>query len=355
MTPGWLIRPALCRPSPSSPSRPRGMLDERKTRERELWMAQPLTGGASKRRRGHVDWKRVAGTRDGVQVLDLQNTSLRVRVQGDAPHAVVFFCDPPNLVEHFDDVFAQFDDSIGVVCVEQPGFGFSFPKEGYDFTIRAHASATIAALEELPFKTYTLAAPCVATYGAMRAARERPELVTQLVLMQAPDLETEQAWIDRTAEKFVRLVTGIPQIGHHIARTPYVAQWIASRTEPVFGERTYPSVIWKASEKRLLLESLIDISREMFALGVANCMPSLNQVYIRGREEDFAGTKQPTLILWGDSDLSHADSPRDGLLRYVPHADLVLIPDTGHHLEIENPVGVCDPIKRFVATESESR
>ncbi len=300
------------------------------------------------RRYARVNWQDVTSTRDGVRMLELSDTHIRVRVKRSSPHAVVFLCDPPNLVEHFDDVFSQFDDSVSIVCIEQPSFGFSFPKAGYGFGVKDHAKAIIETLEALEFKSYTLTAPCVATYGAMRAARERPDLITKLVLMQATDIKTERKWVGRTAEKFVRLVTGIPKLGGIIVRIPYVAQLIASRTEPVFGEKTYPHVIYKPERHADLIEELIKISQHMFAKGACNCMSSLRQVYFMSHEGEFSGAPQPTLILWGDADPSHWDSPRDGLRQYVPQAKVKLITDTGHHLEIESPKMVCDHIKKFM-------
>ena len=301
------------------------------------------------RRARRVDWRRVGSTRPGVQVLDLPTTRLRIRVQpGQAPLGLVFLCDPPNSAEHFDEVFENVGSRASVACIEQPGFGFSFPKRGYDFGLPAHAEVLAAALEALRFETTVLVAPCVSSYSAIRVARERPELVDRLVLMQATDLDEERRWVLRTAEKFTRRVTGIPKLGSAMVRVPFLAQAIAARTEPVFGERTYDSVIYPGAPRREeLVARLVAEANDLFALGACNCMPNLVQTYLRCREQDFAGASRPTLVLWGDSDASHAASARDGLCRYVAKAEVQCIPETAHHLEIERPGEVVERILDF--------
>jgi pimeloyl-ACP methyl ester carboxylesterase len=55
------------------------------------------------------------------------------------------------------------------------------------------------------------------------------------------------------------------------------------------------------------------------------------------------------MVLWASADRGHARSDPKALLDYVPGARWVEIPDTGHHLELENPEAVTKAIREFLA------
>ena len=167
--------------------------------------------------------------------------------------------------------------------------------------------------------------------------------------MHASDWETELVWMGGVGERFTGMLIGVPHIGRYLPQLPYVGQAIAASTERVFGQRTYPGVIYTAPNRVELARRLISDSDAAFARGACNCMPSLAQGLARGAESDFAGVKQATRILWEIGDRSHASSDREGLCHYVDAAQIELIEEAGHHLELENPRAVCELIRSFLA------
>jgi hypothetical protein len=77
-----------------------------------------------------ADWP--SSTRPGIRIVDLPTAQVRVRIASHGPRTLVFACDMPNVVESYDVLFHLLQDDFRVVCFEQPGFGFSYPKRGFD-------------------------------------------------------------------------------------------------------------------------------------------------------------------------------------------------------------------------------
>jgi hypothetical protein len=62
----------------------------------------------------------------------------------------------PNVVESYDDVIRLLEDDFRIVCFEQVGFGFSFPKDGFRFARRSYVDATVEMLHALDLGPYSL-------------------------------------------------------------------------------------------------------------------------------------------------------------------------------------------------------
>ena len=80
--------------------------------------------------------------RPDVRLVGTAAGAVRVRDGGGPGPAVVVACDPPNVVEHYDGVFALLAREHRVVCWEMPGFGFSRPARGFGFSQPATSNAT---------------------------------------------------------------------------------------------------------------------------------------------------------------------------------------------------------------------
>ena len=316
----------------------------------------------------------VTGNRPGLRIIDLPNTFVRVRIAGEGGQTIVFACDPPNVVEQYDEIIEWLGPKYRVVCFEQPGFGFSFPKAGFGFTLAEYTDTLIALLEELNLAPYSLAFPCFSTYYAIAAAHRRPDLVRRLILMQATSWPEQKKWIEFTATFFVFATTGIPIIGSRLARIPYLGQAINAAIEPSFSEKTFGAVVYRANDRPELLQKFLDAGRDAFTRGACNCLASMAQRYFSGDDEGFPKPEQPALILFANRDLSHdnthvlpklrkttglpkslakllvpeAHTDPQGLMKYVPHAQFGEIDKTGHHLELESPDQVCGAIGEFV-------
>ncbi len=315
---------------------------------------------------------------DGIRMISLPDTLIRVRIAGEGKTTIVFACDPPNVVEQFDEVIEQLP-GYRVICFEQPGFGFSYPKSGFGFTLPEYVRALRRLLQTLDMGPYVLVMPCVSTYYGIVAAAEHPELIQHLVLMQATSWEQELYWVEELARFFVLITNGIPFIGNKLMGIPYLGQLLGALTERWFPQLTQPFAVYQAKKRPALLAKFMVPGKAAFQRGACNCMASFYQEYFRERNLQFPCPPQPTLVLWANRDLSHDNrrllnkvsstlrrlliwamfneiqSDKRGLLSYVPQARFREIDRTGHHLELENPRTVCGEIRAFIESVARTR
>jgi len=301
------------------------------------------------RRARRLDPQWAAKTRPGIHLIDLPTTKVRVRVAGTGNRTVVFACDMPNVVENYDEVIRLLGNDYRIVCFEQPGFGFSYPKRGFTFTRQAYANALADVLRELAMGPYILAFPCVSIFYGLVVAQQHPDLIEQLVLMQATTWSQQRVWAAKVVGRFLLVTAALPLFGTQVTATPYLGQAVWAAVEPSFARRTHPHVIYKAAERQELFQRLTLPLYEAFDHGACNCMSSAFQHYFTDAEAAMPRVSQPTLILWATGDRSHKTSDSHGLTAYAPNAAWQEIPDTGHHLDLENPEAVTGAIKRFLA------
>jgi pimeloyl-ACP methyl ester carboxylesterase len=301
------------------------------------------------RRARHLDPQWVTMTRSGIRLIDLPTTQVRVRVAGTGSRTIVFACDMPNVVENYDEVIQQLGSDYRVVCFEQPGFGFSYPKPGFTFTRRAYADALAGMLRELAMGPYILAFPCVSIFYGLTVAQQHAGLIERLVLMQATSWPRQCAWAAKVVGRFLLATAALPLFGTQVTATPFLGQAVWAATEPSFARRTHRHVIYKAAERQELFNRLATPLYAAFDHGACNCMPSAFQHYFTDDETAIARVNQPTLILWATGDRSHKTSDSHGLMAYAPNATWQEVPDTGHHLELENPEVIAGAIKQFLS------
>ncbi len=302
-----------------------------------------------RRRAKRLDPAWAAGTRPGIRIVDLPETQVRLRIAGQGSRTIVFCCDPPNVVENYDEVIQHLEADYRVVCIEQPGFGFSYPKARFDFTRQAYARAHIAVLETLGPGPYVLAYPCIQAFTALEIAGRRPDLVSALVLMQATGWTRQKQWAGLVVKRFLLAAAFLPVVGRLVTATPFLGQAVWAAAEPGFARRTHHHVIYRAAARPALFERLARPLYDAFDHGACNCMASGFQCYFKDPEAAIPRATQPALVLWATGDRSHVASDRRGLLAYVPQARWEEVPETGHHLDIENPAAVTGAIRRFLA------
>ncbi len=259
-------------------------------------------------------------TRPGMQYIELPFAQVRVRIAGQGPTTLVFVADPPNVIEHYDALFDLLTPVARVLCFEAPGFGFSVPKRGYDFTLEHQTKAVVELLEAMQMGPYTLAFSCVAVYVALRIAVEYPHLVEKLVLMQAPSWAEEMLWGRRID----------PQ---GWMRTPVIGQLAFPAQKRAVSQGWYTIAVGKIVPSAHFLTPCL----QAFDHGAWYCLPSLVQGLFAGKEVSFGKVEQPALVLWGGVDRSHRRTDKRSVLRYVHEAPFITFEHAGHFPELEEP------------------
>lgn len=318
-----------------------------------------------------IDVPAIEGTRSGISIVDLPSTRVRIRVAGAGAPTLVFACDPPNVVEQYDEIIARLADRHRIVVLEQPGMGFSFPKPGFGFTLREYVDALVGLLRRLDMAPYVPVFPCASAFTALCAAGEQPSLISRLVMMQATEWAQQKRWLEELARVMGLIAMGIPVVGNTVIGTPFLGQVWSACTERWFPQLTTPPSVYRAKKRPDFEERFMAPHRQAFAQGACNCQVSMYQHYFAGDDAAFPRPAQPALVVFGSKDISHdntymrqqkgvagilaramsapVQSDKRGLLRYVPHATFVEVPETGHFLELENAEAVCGAIGRFLA------
>ena len=293
----------------------------------------------------HTQWQ--TQTRAGIRILELPTAQVRVRIAGTGARTLVFACDMPNVVDSYDEIIRLLGNDFRIVCFEQVGFGFSYPKRGFGFTLAEYVAVMRDMLLTLNCGPYTLVSPCVNVFQALMLAARHPVLVESLVLMQAVRWLDMRSFSDWAMRQFAWAGALIPGLGSVISGTPYLGQLLWAGMERNIARRTHPHVIHRSRERRARFEQIADPLYEAHEHGACTCFASAYQRYFDPRIE-IPTVTQPTLVLWGTADRAHVDSDAKALLDYAPQASWLELADTGHHLELENPAAASAAIRTFL-------
>jgi pimeloyl-ACP methyl ester carboxylesterase len=267
----------------------------------------------------------------GVVLFALPQATARVRVAGDAGPSVVIVPDPPNVIEHYDRLIDLLAPDLRVVCVEAPGFGFSAPEPGFGFTLAEQTAGMVDLLVRLERGPYVLAFPCFAGLLAVKLARERPDLVSGLVLVQTPSWDEELRWVQRVDTR-------------RLLRMPYLGQLVMSFGRRAIARSWYRAALPRGADPAAFLEPALAAFEE----GACYCLASAFQAALRETAPGLGPVRQPALVVWGGADRTHRRTDKRSILAYVPHADWVEFEGAGHFPDLEQPERFRDELLHFV-------
>ena len=269
---------------------------------------------------------------DGVRFVELPQATLRVRVAGTGPVALVIVPDPPNVIEHYDRLIALLAPHLRVVCCEAPGFGFSRPAPGFDFGLASQAATMAALLARLALGPYLLAFPCFAGLVAVQLAAEHPELVNGLVIVQTPAWSEALGWVRRIDRR-------------GLLQTPWLGQLAMSFGKRRVARGWYRAALPPGADPAPFLAPAL----AAFERGGAYCLASAFQAACRTPAPRLGPVRQPALVVWGGADRTHRRTDKRSILEYVPRADWVDFAAAGHFPDLEQPERFRDELRHFLA------
>jgi pimeloyl-ACP methyl ester carboxylesterase len=271
-----------------------------------------------------------AATPPGYERLELESASIRYRMAGRGGLPVVFVPDGPNVLEHYDELAPMVGARRTVLRFEMPGFGFSYPRPGYGFTVEEQAAVCAQVLERTLERPSVLAFSCSNAYIALRVAAERPDLVAGLVLIQAPCWADEQRWARRIDPGGVIGLPGAGQALNALLARRLARMWYAA-----------------ALPHDARIGRFLDPASAALEHGACFCLASLIQAN-RGRKAYFAPVAQPALAIWGGGDRTHRHSEGRSILEHVPDAQWVEFEGAGHFPELEESHRFVEILERFL-------
>lgn len=265
------------------------------------------------RRPGAGHWS--ADTR----LLDTAIGRIRVRDTGGNKPALLMTPDGPCVIEHHAELIDTLASDFRVICFDQPGFGYSYPRFGYAHRLEQGAQAILAVMDALDVQRATLSLSCANGFYALAAAKLAPARFDRLVLAQTPSLDAMQRWVKRVIPRPLL----VPVVGQALVRSR------VRKTASGWFDIAVPRGADPAPMKRVTDAALHD--------GACFCLAGVCQGLVASDASLVAGVTAPVVLAWGDADRSHRHTPPESLQSLVPHAELHRFEGCGHFPNLEQP------------------
>jgi pimeloyl-ACP methyl ester carboxylesterase len=265
-----------------------------------------------------------------ILTMELDQGVIRYQITGKGPNLVIA-CDPPSTLASYQTLLEILANDFRVVVFEQPGFGFSYPKNKFDFSFDSYQKIFSCFLDRLNLNKYILSLPCVAGFSAIELANLKPDKITHIVLIQTPSWKGIKAWATGRDRKRILRKPIFGQLALMVLKKKRVGDW-------------YSSVIANSNNSKAFSSDTLD----QFNHGACFCLASAFQKYIFSADPTLTTPSQPTLSVWGVDDKSHSFTDIKGIKTLIPHATCVTFDDCGHSPEIENPLRFSNLLKSFI-------
>ena len=260
-------------------------------------------------------------TREGTDLFEHELGFIRRRVTGRDP-AKPTLCvlpDGPALLESYDGFVATLGDRFNIVIMEIPGFGFSYAKRAKGLEFMAGCEMLADAIADLGLPNLVLVGPCVQALHAAQIATIRPDIVSALILAQSGDAEAERKWAKVLDPQGALALPYSGQMAFRLTREKATLGWWLPFAS---GPKTPQDVI---------ADTASAAQRSGCCYALASQLQDLADADIAPRPT------QPTAIVWGLADKSHANTDRTSTLKIVPQGSVHERDDLAHFPDLEDP------------------
>ena len=266
-----------------------------------------------------------------MQLLPTQAGILRILDTGSNKHPLLMVPDGPCVLEHYSDLIDRLSPNFRVVCFDLPGFGFSYPAFGFNFSVSNMAETVVEVMDYLKIPCAVLAFTCANSFFALHIAKHHPERVSHLILGQTPSFQAMRQWDAQI----------IPQILH----VPYVGQLIMASLTRKVSMGWYDRALPKRNEQK---SQFIRHADHALKSGGCFCLASFVQGLSQTQDSEISDVSTPTLLIHGNRDPSHRHTNFLSLRDHVPTADIKTFKGCGHFPDLENPQEYAQQIRQFV-------
>ncbi|MCB9080490.1 MAG: alpha/beta hydrolase [Lewinellaceae bacterium] len=259
----------------------------------------------------------------GIGYADLGDFLIRYQLVGEPGKPIIVFSpDPPNVIEHYADLIALLQPDFQVLIFEMPGFGFSLPtRTGFTFTLGEAVQLTSRFFDELHIQRAHLCFPCVTGFVATELARQRPDLVGKIIVVQTPSWEEQARWAKRIDFK-------------GIMATPFLGQFFLQSRKRWIAKQWYRVALPRESTD----DRFNTTSQNAFDQGACYCLASGLQGFFQhsappSAEPLFANA----LVVWGDRDRTHRHTDKATVPATFNASQVQHFDRAGHFPELEFP------------------
>ncbi|SEF36134.1 Pimeloyl-ACP methyl ester carboxylesterase [Amycolatopsis pretoriensis] len=246
---------------------------------------------------------------------------------------------------NWTDLAALLAPVAGGTAPDLPGFGYSEPEAGFDFSLQAHAEVVARHIEDVGAPVHLLGNSMGGAIALLIAER-RPELVKTLTLISPamPDrrLDPRRLSDPRMALAYLPLVgarvraqlaaLGPRERAEQVIKLCFAdpARFPAERLDELADEHgARAGFAWAAPA---MARSTFAIFRAWSTLGKASLWSSAPRV------------QAPTLVVWGREDRVISVRRAMRTARVIPKARLLVLPRTGHVAQMERPIVVAKAV-----------
>ncbi|MDE2266542.1 MAG: alpha/beta hydrolase [Alphaproteobacteria bacterium] len=228
-------------------------------------------------------------------------------------------------------------DRFRVVTVDLPGHGLTGAVPNGDYSEQGMAVFVKAFADKLGLGRFAIGGNSMGGGVAARFAELYPQRVTQLILVDAADMQT--AFGDRLPLAF------------RLARTPVLNRLLLHITpRSLVVEGLNDAIVRKAALTNTLIDEYWDFAR---MAGTRQATIARFQLQPDTYVRDHVGAiKVPTLVLWGEKDHLIPVAAAHAWAKAIPGAKLIVYPDTGHLPMEEDPVETADAVRAFLGTQT---
>lgn len=262
-------------------------------------------------------------------IISTKEADVRVRDSGGALPAIVFFCDPPVMVEAYDDLIMQLKDEYRVIVAELPGFGFSDTHSAESHGFLKTVSVIESALQQLTLGPTILCGPCICGFVASELARRKNLSIKGLVLMQTPDVNGMAKWQETMDPKGLVRKKYLGPLLVWMNKKKLVPFWLRYATAKSFDEKNITKQTLKTLQE-----------------GGAYPLASMMRLW-KAEDLNDSATDIPALIVWGLQDRSHQHTNKKASLCHAPNGKMVELEQCGHFSEVEAPLVFLAEAKPF--------
>jgi pimeloyl-ACP methyl ester carboxylesterase len=222
-----------------------------------------------------------------------------------------------------------------VVALDLPGFGTS-PLPERQITIGSYGDFLVGFADALDLDPDTaLVGHSMGGFISTEAAIARPERFSSLVLVAAAGIT--YAWVTPSQKDMAKLIVKamMPLASGSLERNFGRSRLRAAQFAGVFAHPTRISreMLWELGSYAIDAPGLIQAA---YALAGYDTRDRLPEITI------------PTLLIWGNKDLLVPVPAAYAYRRKIPRAELSLLDDTGHMIQMERPARFNDDVEEFI-------
>jgi pimeloyl-ACP methyl ester carboxylesterase len=277
--------------------------------------------------------------------VELHGHPVIYRTAGSGP-PVVLIHGMVNSSHHWREVALRLADRYTVIAPDLIGHGDSATPRG-DYSLGAHAAVIRVLLSAIGVGSATIAGHSLGGGVAMQFFWQFPQRVERLVLVSSGGLGHEVSPLLRSAalpgaSAALRLVAGRRSLA------------ALGRVAAALDARGSAGGVYVRAIVRALRPLERAGSREAF-LQTLRSVIDLQGQHVSATDRLYLLGPVPTLIVWGERDntipLQHGRSAHEA----IPHSRFETLPRAAHFPHLEDPEGLADLIRDFVATTEPCR